>query len=426
MEKSFGLLFFLKKQRAYKPGEGMSIYMRITVDSKYVEVSTKRKCEPSKWNAHAGRANNKLESYKEFNAYLDTLQQKVFEAKRKLLELDKDVNPSNIKDLLIGNDVDENKRMLMKIFAYHNEQMQALVGKEYSAGTMQRYEVSLRHTLSFLEWKYKIKDIDIKKLDYEFLKEYEFWLKTVRKCDHNTTMKYLNNFRKIVNICIKSGWLQRDPFLGFNMAKRPVDRVVLTETELNALAQKEFSIPRLAIVRDVFLFSCFSGLAYADVANLKRSDIVIGIDGEKWIVCKRQKTRVPARIPLLPAALDLIAKYEKELPASFGDHVFPVFSNQKMNAYLKEIADICGVHKTLTYHIARHTFATTVTLSNGVPIETVSKMLGHRSLRTTEHYAKILDKKISEDMQQLIKRLQKKESYPSYIQKNKEEEFFLD
>ena len=183
--------------------------------------------------------------------------------------------------------------------------------------------------------------------------------------------------------------------------KEEVERTALTEYELQTLSAKTFSAERLSIVKDIFLFSCYSGLAYADVQKLKRSEIVIGMDGEKWIFTKRQKTDSSSRIPLLPAALQILNRYAEHPQCKFGDKVLPVLSNQKMNAYLKEIADVCGITKNLTYHIARHTFATTVTLSNGVPIETVSKMLGHRNLKTTQHYAKILDKKISEDMKSL-------------------------
>jgi site-specific recombinase XerD len=238
-------------------------------------------------------------------------------------------------------------------------------------------------------------------LNYEFITEYEFWLKSVRKCDHNTTMKYLANVKKIVIRCLKNGWLQKDPFIGFNMAKKEVERTALTEFELQTLSTKTFPVERLSIVKDIFLFSCYSGLAYADLQKLKRSEIVIGMDGEKWIFTKRQKTDISSRIPLLPAALQILNRYAEYPQCKYGDKVLPVLSNQKMNAYLKEIADVCGITKNLTYHIARHTFATTVTLSNGVPIETVSKMLGHRNLKTTQHYAKILDKKISEDMKSL-------------------------
>ena len=185
------------------------------------------------------------------------------------------------------------------------------------------------------------------------------------------------------------------------MAKREVERTALTEHELGILQNKSFSIERLKLVKDIFIFSCYTGLAYVDVQKLKRSEINIGVDGEKWIFTKRQKTDSSSRIPLLPAALEILENYQEHPQCKFQDKVLPVLSNQKMNSYLKEIADVCGIQKNLTYHIARHTFATTVTLSNGVPIETVSKMLGHRNLKTTQHYAKILDKKISEDMKNL-------------------------
>ena len=165
--------------------------------------------------------------------------------------------------------------------------------------------------------------------------------------------------------------------------------------------EKQFHAERLNTVKDIFLFSCYTGLAYADVKKLKQSDVVTGVDGKRWLAYRRQKTDTTAKIPLLPPAIRLMEKYFDHPETMESKRLLPVLSNQKMNAYLKEIADICGISKTLTYHIARHTFATTITLSNGVPIETVSKMLGHRNLRTTQHYAKILDKKISEDMEKL-------------------------
>lgn len=403
MEKSFGLFFHLKKSKYFKGNEA-DVYLRITVDGESCELSIKRKCAIEKWNQDTGRMNGKNDAAKAFNLYLDTMQQKAFEAKRKLIESDREITARSIKTILSGSEVAKEKYMLMEIFKYHNEQVAALVGKEYAPGTLERYTTSYKHTLAFMQWKYNISDIDISKLNFEFISEYEFWLKSVRNCDHNTTMKYLGNFKKIINRCIRNGWLQRDPFMGFKMTKREVERTALTQAELNLLTGKKFAVERLCIVRDIFLFSCYSGLAYADVKKLKRSEIIIGIDGEKWIISKRQKTDIAARIPLLPSALRIIDKYYDHPQSLIEDRVLPVLSNQKMNAYLKEIADLCGIHKNLTFHIARHTFATTITLSNGVPIETVSKMLGHRNLKTTQHYAKILDIKISVDMQKLRKK----------------------
>jgi site-specific recombinase XerD len=400
MDKSFGLLFYPKKNKHDQAGESI-IYMRITVDNERCDISTKRKCEHKKWNNISGRMNVKDPAAKAFNSYLDTLQLKVFEAKRRLLEVDKPVTPENIKDLLLGKSIGREKKMVLEVFQQHNDQMKTLVGSEYAPGTLQRYEVSYRHTKSFIGHRYKKSDLAITQLNFEFLTEYEFWLKSVRKCDHNSAMKYLSNFRKIVNRCLRNGWLEKDPFFGFKMAKREVERTALTEMELQTITDKHFSIERLSIVRDIFLFSCYTGLAYADVQKLKKSEIIVGQDNEQWLVSKRQKTDISARIPLLPATLTLIDRYKNHSQCFLTDKVLPVLSNQKMNSYLKEIADTCGISKALTFHIARHTFAATVTLSNGVPIETVSKMLGHRNLKTTQHYAKILDLKVSKDMKHL-------------------------
>lgn len=183
----------------------------------------------------------------------------------------------------------------------------------------------------------------------------------------------------------------------------------LTEDELDRIAKKEFVSERLTQVRDIFLFSCFTGLAYVDVKGLKRSDIVPGVDGEQWIFKNRQKTDTPSRIPLLYTAKSIIEKYKHDPQCLIEGKVMPVPSNQKLNAYLKEIADLCGITKPMTFHTARHTFATTVTLLNGVPMESVSKMLGHTNLRTTQHYAKVLDIKVGEDMRLLKEKLKNQE-----------------
>jgi site-specific recombinase XerD len=400
--KRFGLLFYLKKPRGYSSGD-RPIYMRITVDGMVTELSLQRSCDPACWDARAYRATGKSEPVRALNAYLSTVQAKVYEAKLLLIQAGHPVTAENIKNQVLGREIvsGERPRMIMEIFAYHNQQMAALVGKEFAAGTLERYKTSLKHTRSFLEWKFKVSDLDIRKLDFEFIADYEFWLKSIRHCDHNTTMKYLSNFRKIVNRCIQNGWLSRNPFTGFKMTKREVERQALTQEQLDAISNKIFAAERLTQVRDIFLFCCYTGLAYADIRKLRRSEIVTGIDGEKWIYTKRQKTDSPFHIPILPPAMEIMQRYADHPQAVTGDRVLPVLSNQKMNGYLKEIADVCGITQNLTFHIARHTFATTVTLSNGVPIETVSKMLGHRNLRTTQHYAKILDRKISQDMQLL-------------------------
>lgn len=405
LDKSFGLMFFLKTTKNSKKSEKY-IYARVTVDGDSREISTKRVCEVHKWNQGQGRAMGNKEDVRQLNAFLDSFQMKILQAKIMLMDNNKDVTAENIKNVLLGKT--EDRKQILEVFQAHNEQLEALVGKGFAAGTLQRYRTSLDHTRSFIQWKFQKDDIEIHQLNYEFISDYEFWLKTVRNCSHNTTVKYLSNFKKIVLSCVKKGWLIRDPFLGYKMVKKEVVREVLSNEELNSIRKKVFGIERLSQVRDIFLFCCYTGLAYIDVKNLKKEQIKLGIDGEQWIFTQRQKTETPTRLPLLPQALSIIQKYKDHPYCENKGYILPVLSNQKMNSYLKEIADVCGINKQLTFHIARHTFATTITLGNGVPIETVSKMLGHKSLKQTQHYAKILDIKISKDMQRLREMMNKK------------------
>jgi len=398
LEKNFNLLFYLKKPKNYHAGT-MPVYLRITVDGLAKEICTGRVWEPDRWNGNAGRAIGTKEDVRGLNGYLDTLQTKIYEVRRQLLEKNETITAEGLKNTLRGTN--ESAKMIMVIFQRHNDQVKSLINKDFSPATLERYQTSYDHTKSFMEWKYGVSDMNVKKLNYEFVSDYEFWLKTARNCNHNTTMKYIANFRKIVNRCIKNGWLEKDPFFGFKMTKKEVIPEFLTEHQLQTISTKKFETERLTQVRDIFLFCCFTGLAFADVKKLKSSEISIGIDCSKWIFTNRQKTETLSRIPLLPIALEILEQY-KDHPACLNTgKALPVLSNQKYNKYLKEIAGICAISKKLTTHTARHTFATTVTLSNGVPIESVSKMLGHKNLKTTEHYAKVLDRKISNDMNQL-------------------------
>lgn len=241
-------------------------------------------------------------------------------------------------------------------------------------------------------------DIEITKINHAFISDYEFYLRSVRNCANNTAVKYIKNFSKIIKICLANDWLDKNPFANYKSKVKEVERVYLTEDEIQTIIEKDLKNDRLSLVRDIFLFSCFTGLAYIDVKNLTKFHISIGIDDEKWIFTHRQKTESTSKIPILPVTQMVIDKYENHPQCVGESKLLPILSNQKMNAYLKEIAGICKIDKELTFHIARHTFATTVTLTNGVPIESVSKMLGHKNLRTTQHYAKVLDKKVSDDM----------------------------
>jgi site-specific recombinase XerD len=396
MTNAMNILFFAKKSKTTTDGL-VPIYMRVTIDGQRFEVSVKRYVKAEQWSAEAGRLKGNHEEAKQLNSLLDAFKVRAFDYQREILSECKPFTIETYRVKWLGLNI-ERPRMLLEIFEHHNKQMKELIGQEFSPLTFERYTTSKKHTHDFMKWKYNMDDMNIKELNYEFITDYEFWLKSVRKCDHNTTMKYLSNFKKIVNICLKNGWLHRNPFLGYKMTKREIERPYLTQEELVAISTKTFIAPRINQVRDIFLFSCYTGLAYADVKKLSRSEISTGIDGEKWIFTHRQKTETSTRLPLLPPAQEILDRYAEHPQCLNEGRLLPVLSNQKMNGYLKEIADICGITKKMTTHTARHTFATTVTLTNGVPIETVSRMLGHKNLKTTQHYAKILDIKVSEDM----------------------------
>jgi site-specific recombinase XerD len=395
MKTTFSLLFYLKKPKIQQNGL-VAIYLRITVNGKRAETTSGRECLPANWNSAAGRLRGSKEEVKSFNTYLDNLQTQVYEAHRILTEAGGVITAEAIKNQLMGKS--EKSRMIIGIFKEHNRKMAGLIGNGYALGTLTCFETTLKHTQDFLGWKYKATDIDIKKIDHEFISNFEYYIRSEKKCGNNSTVKYIKNFKKIIRICLASGWLSSDPFLNYKANMKVVTKVYLNQEELNKMAKKDFGNERLSQVRDIFLFSCYTGLAYADVQKLKRAEIFKGDDGEMWVIIKRQKTATPSRIPLLPVALNILNKYADHPCCAHNGKALPVSTNQKMNAYLKEISNICTLNKTLTYHIARYTFATTVTLSNGVPIETVSKMLGHTNIKTTQHYAKVLDLKVSQDM----------------------------
>jgi len=395
MNKTFNLLFFIKKSKIKANGTA-PIYLRITIDGKPKEIASKRYIQPEKWDNRLQKVSGSSDEVKSLNLYLKTLEQQVYDAHHSIMKDKTTATASGLKSKLQGTE--QRARMLVPIFQEHNDKVETLVGHEFAPGTLERYKTSLKHTIEFIEWKYSISDIDIKDIDHAFITEYEFFLRSVRKCANNTAVKYIKNFKKIVKLCISNGWLDKDPFVNYKAKIREVERAFLSQEEIQTIYAKEFATERLNQVKDIFVFACFTGLAYIDVKQLTLSNISIGIDGGKWIFTHRQKTETASRIPLLPIPEELIQKYATHPQCINENKLLPVLSNQKMNSYLKEIADVCDIQKDLTFHIARHTFATTVTLTNGVPIESVSKMLGHTNIKTTQHYAKILDKKVSDDM----------------------------
>lgn len=405
MKNTFSVLFYPKRNDINQARQA-PVYMRVTVNGRRTELSIHRKVNIVKWNHKAGKLSGTKNEVRDFNNYLDVLRNKVFNIQQQLLRQGIKITADAIKNKYLG--IDEKKMMLLEVFQTHNDQIDLLIGKEYAISTVKKYKTAYKHLKNFINYKFKLNDIAIDRVNHSFITKFEFYLKSVKNCNHNSTIKYIKNFKKIVIIALSNGWIDKDPFINYKSYIKTVEREFLSKEEIQMMLNKNLHTARLKQVRDIFIFCCYTGLSYSDVKKLTKDNLVKGIDGEMWIKTNRTKTNTPSNIPLLPTAQMILDNYKDHIEVINGEVLLPVLSNQKSNAYLKEIADLCGIKKNLTTHLARHTFATTVTLSNGVPIESVSKMLGHKSLRTTQHYAKILDRKVSDDMAILKSKLAKR------------------
>ncbi|SHJ51216.1 Site-specific recombinase XerD [Arenibacter nanhaiticus] len=402
MGHSFSQLFYLKGKHFQKDVK-VPIYLRFTVNGQRSELSISRKVDPEKWSPRSGKMEgNNLEA-NELNSYLDAIRNKINKIHARLVDENKPFTSSDIKDKYLGKDA--KPKMLVQLFDEHNQQMKKLVGIEFALGTYKRYHTSRNHVAEFIKSEYGRTDIPLRDVNLKFIKGLEYFLKVTKDCNHNSALKYVNNFKKIIRMAVANEWISKDPFYNYKVKFKTVEREFLSKEELQRLKDKEIEGERLGVVRDMFVLCCYTGLAYVDVQTLTPDEIYQNKNGSYYIKSKRSKTDTNFTIPLLPTALAIIEKYKDHPKVIHKNCVIPVLSNQKSNAYLKEIADRCDIKKNLTTHLARHTFATTVTLTNGVPIETVGKMLGHKNLRTTQHYAKIIDSKVEEDMAILKEKL---------------------
>jgi len=400
---TFGVQFITRTNKA-KNGL-RPIYARISVDSRRVEVSLKRFIHPENWNDAKGSAKGKSEEIRNLNTYLEQIRSRLTECYQQLTLKKQMVTAIAVKNLFCG--FEEKEHSLMTLFDYHNVEMKTTL----EWGTLKNYFTTRRYVEEYLRAHLKTSDVFLSQLNYRFLSEFERFMKAYvpkdqkKPCGQNTIMKHIERLRKVVNMAIKNDWLYRDPFQKFQPSFIKSNRQFLTADELAAIEQKEFKILRLQHAKDMFVFSCYTGLAYIDVYELTPQNLSLGIDGEYWINTCRHKTDIPVRVPLLPPAMAIIEKYKNNPRVLESGRLLPVYANQLLNNYLKEIADFCGIEKPLSFHIARHTFATTVTLTNGVPIETVSKLLGHTSIKTTQIYAKVVEQKVSEDMRSLREKI---------------------
>lgn len=398
-KNTFKVLFYLRGNRLNKDGKA-SILVRITVNGEFENINTTLSVEPDLWDTPSGKAKGRTAKILELNKRIDDIKVVLKEHYYDLLNRHGYVTAEMVKNAFSGRTAKEES--LLVLYRQHLEDTKRLIGISKAHPTYQKYERMYRRVVEFMKKKYNISDIPLREIKTQFITDLEFFLRTEYDYSQNTTYKCMKFFKQVINKALRAGLMGIDPFLGYKISTQRVDRGYLTEEELVKMMNKEFGSARLSQVRDLFIFACFTGLAYIDLANLRVDNIQKMFDGRLWIVTHRQKTNTKVTVPLLGPALKILQKYE----GKFHDgQLLPIITNQKLNCYLKEIAEICEIKKNLTFHLARHTFATTMTLGKGVPIESVSKMLGHTNIQTTQIYARITNEKISHDMENLAKNL---------------------
>lgn len=401
---TFSILFWIYSKRI-KDNEA-PLYARITVDQKKLNISLKIRADIRLWNPNKQRLRGNSQSAKELNQFLDEVHSNLFQCYQELRQAGKRITPQTLKSKYLGEEK-EGHFTLRDIIEYHNTKMFNKLHKN----TSRLYLTSQKYILKFLKAEYRVDDIELVDLDYKFILSFENFLRGYkpqhyqRQIGNNAVMKHIQRLRKMIRLAYHMEWIDKDPFLKFKQKLTQTHRGFLTAGELANIEELDIESVRLKTVRDLFVFSCYTGISYTDVMVLTKESLVLGMD-TYWIVTKRQKNGNPVKIPLLNKALRLIKFYLNDKRSEANSTLFPRISNQKMNAYLKEIAQLAGIRKNLTFHMARHTFATTVTLSNGVPIETISKMLGHTKLVTTQIYAKVVERKVYDDMQILREKLE--------------------
>ncbi len=396
---TFAILFWIHTSRA--KNNQTRIYVRITVNGKRANISLKYNADIRTWDANRQKAKGNSEAARTLNQYLDQVHSQIVQLYQDLKFKGQLITSELVKAEYLGES--DNSKTLQNLLEYHTQKTE----KTLAIGTIRNFEVTQGYVNRYLNNVLNTPDIYLKELNYKFICDFAnflhcYWPKGHPKAmSNNTVMKHIQRFRKIATLGYHLEWMDRDPFVRWKPIYEKRERPYLTDNELSNIETYYFPIARLERVRDLFIFSCYTGIAYIDIMNLTNDNILKGIDGNDWIFTNRQKTKSPVKVPLLRKAQELLHKYQNHPMTQVTETLFPVITNEKVNFYLKEIAEAVGLKKNLTFHMARHTFATTVTLSNGVPIETVSKLLGHSKIASTQVYARVIERKISEDMQVL-------------------------
>ena len=405
MRSTFKVLFYLKRNAPKKNGL-IPVMCRITVNGKISQFSCKLDVEEKTWNIELGRVSGRSTVAQETNRMLDKILVGINKAYQDICDKDNYVTAEKVRNVFLGMGM--NHETLLAVFRQHNEDYEKQVGKIKSLRSYWKYCIVYKHLEEFIKQRYKVSDIALKELAPAFITDFELFLRTEKNHCNNTVWSYMMPFRSIIFMAINNGWLQRDPFYAYSITKEETKRGFLSKEEINLLIKGTFKKPSYTLIRDLFIFCTFTGLSWTDMANLTKENLQTSFDGHLWIKTNRQKTGTESNIRLLDVAKHIIEKYDgmtddnKLLPV-------PCYVNCKNS--IKVIAKKCGIEKNVTWHMSRHTYATTVCLSNDVPIETLSKMLGHRSIRTTQIYAKITAEKVSRDMEKLSKQIAQMESF---------------
>lgn len=393
--QTFNVLFFIRKTKLKKSGE-TPIMLRITIEGQLTELQLKRDVMPILWNQSKERCTGRDATSMEINRYLESVKLRLLDIHREMEDAGKLINPMEVKRRFLG--LDEKHLMFFEVFQEHNDKCRELIGKDYAKVTISRFDTCLRYFKEMALKKYHLKDIPMKEISHAIIQDYIHFLKAQKGLQENTVIRYMKVVKKITNMALANDWMEKDPFINIRFHEQEVHKEFLTKEELETMQNKVFDVPRLDLVRDIFLFQCFTGLAFIDVSELKAGHLISDNQGNLWIRKARQKTKVMCNIPLLDIPLAILEKYKGHPLAKKKGTLLPVLCNQKLNSYLKEIADLCGITKRLTTHAARHTAATTVFLGNEVSMENVAKILGHSNIKMTQHYAKVLDSSIMRDM----------------------------
>ena len=401
MKATFKVTFLLQKGKVKSDGKA-PIVTRITVNGEMAHFSTQKSVDPTRWDTKANRTYGLTQDDKTINACLDEIKSSIFRHYYDMQARGEIISALKLKNKLCSTEEKPIKSTMDLFDKFITEYAELVKARGYGKEALIRYKICKNRVQEFLKDEMHANDISIDAINKRLLDKFYLWNRKTYKIGNNTAIHFMHKFSTVYKMAWDYGWVTGNPFHMLNLRKDRTERAYLTIDELERLANKEFSSERLERMRDIFLFSCYTGLAYIDVKTLTTDNLVQKADGKWWIVTKRTKTEVPVNVPLLEIPMRLIKKYE---PLRKGNLVFPVYSNQKSNDYLKEIAALCDIHKDVTFHVARHTFATTVTLENGVPIESVSKMLGHTNVQTTQIYARITERKINQDMDVLSKKL---------------------